>query len=44
LCLDTPENPRIDTAVVCQPSAELLDRALAGWQRFTGNGEEQPDA
>ncbi|WP_168714028.1 hypothetical protein [Streptomyces sp. A1136] len=44
LCLDTPDDPRIDTAVVYQPSADLLERAHAGWQRFTGSGEDEPDA
>ncbi|MET8298484.1 hypothetical protein ABZW02_31225 [Streptomyces sp. NPDC005180] len=34
LSLDTPDGSDADTADLAPPSADLLDRALAGWQRF----------
>ncbi|MEU9148118.1 hypothetical protein [Streptomyces sp. NPDC048349] len=39
LSLDTPE--RLTAGVVArhEPSAELLDRALVGWERFIGGLE-----
>ncbi|MFD9306149.1 hypothetical protein ACFWCB_26430 [Streptomyces sp. NPDC060048] len=34
LSLDTPDRPQPDTAMVYLPSADLLDRAEAGFERF----------
>ncbi|MFF4498264.1 hypothetical protein [Streptomyces sp. NPDC001546] len=34
LSLDTPDGSDADTAELAPPSTDLLDRALAGWQRF----------
>ncbi|PWK61887.1 hypothetical protein BCL76_12525 [Streptomyces sp. CG 926] len=43
LSIDNPDETRLDMRTVGEPSAELLDRAMAGWERFTGADEEQPD-
>ncbi|MEU9250307.1 hypothetical protein AB0D66_00475 [Streptomyces sp. NPDC048270] len=39
LCIDTPEGLRAGCTAVPEPSAELLDRALVGWERFIGGLE-----
>ncbi|MFB6614027.1 hypothetical protein ACIGFK_36785 [Streptomyces sp. NPDC085524] len=44
LSIDTPDNPIHGLLAVHEPSAELLDRALVGWERFIGNAEEPADA
>ncbi len=44
LGIDTPDDPREQMARVPAPSAELLDRARMGWERFLGVLEEAPDA
>ncbi|MEU6756709.1 hypothetical protein [Streptomyces sp. NPDC046685] len=41
--IDSPEALGLGTRAVGEPSAELLDRAMVGWERFTGADEEQPD-
>ncbi|MFD4241944.1 hypothetical protein ACFWP3_10140 [Streptomyces sp. NPDC058525] len=43
LGLDTPDTPGVGIAAVRQPSAELLDRALVGFERFITSGEAQTD-
>lgn len=43
LSIDTPDNPVPGLFAVCEPSAELLDRALVGWERFIGKAEELSD-
>lgn len=43
LCIDTPDAPWAGLTAVSEPSAELLDRALVGWERFTGGVEEPSD-
>ncbi|MCX5016553.1 hypothetical protein OG765_37150 [Streptomyces sp. NBC_00555] len=43
LSIDTPDNPVPGPFAVCEPSAELLDRALVGWERFIGKAEEPSD-
>lgn len=37
LSIDTPDNPSARVASVVEPSAELLDRALVGWELFLGS-------
>ncbi|MEU6755781.1 hypothetical protein [Streptomyces sp. NPDC046685] len=44
LSLDTPDDIPWGVRTVGDPSAELLDRARIGWERFTGADEEQSDA
>ncbi|MEU6756986.1 hypothetical protein [Streptomyces sp. NPDC046685] len=44
LSLDTPDDVPSGVRAVREPSAELLDRARVGWERFTGTHEEQSDA
>ncbi|MFC9293466.1 hypothetical protein ACFTWH_04285 [Streptomyces sp. NPDC057011] len=43
LCIDTPDDPWAGPTVVSEPSAELLDRALVGWEHFIGSVEEPSD-
>ncbi|WP_405978726.1 hypothetical protein [Streptomyces sp. NBC_00158] len=43
LCLDTPDDPGFGLAEVPQPSADLLARALVGWQRFALTAREVSD-
>ncbi|MEU9035278.1 hypothetical protein AB0D45_10230 [Streptomyces sp. NPDC048352] len=35
LSLDTPDERGLGIAAVSHPSPDLLDRALAGWERFS---------
>ncbi|MFZ3473973.1 hypothetical protein ACODT3_06295 [Streptomyces sp. 4.24] len=42
--LDTPDDPHLGTAEMVEPSAGLLDRAQAGFARFTGMDEDPSDA
>lgn len=42
--IETPDDPYTRVATLSEPSVELLDRALAGWERFTGSQERQADA
>ncbi|MEU4731168.1 MULTISPECIES: hypothetical protein [unclassified Streptomyces] len=44
LSLDTPDDVLSGVRTMGEPSAELLDRARVGWERFTGADEEQSDA
>ncbi|AZM91423.1 hypothetical protein [Streptomyces sp. W1SF4] len=37
LSLDTPDDTTMGLAALPLPSADLLDRARAGWERFTGS-------
>ncbi|MCX5194940.1 hypothetical protein OOK31_13680 [Streptomyces sp. NBC_00249] len=39
--IDYAPSSRVAAAV--EPSADLLDRALAGWERFLDTFEEVPD-
>lgn len=43
LCIDTPDSPGPDPAEAREPSAELLDRALVGWERFLVSAGESSD-
>lgn len=43
LCLDTSDETGLGLAPVSRPSPELLDRALAGWERFLSTFGEAPD-
>ncbi|WP_328620736.1 hypothetical protein [Streptomyces sp. NBC_00354] len=45
LSIDTPDGYSRSwaTSSVGQPSAELLDRALTGWEQFTGSRGEPND-
>lgn len=44
LSIDTPDGPRPGLAAIPEPSQELLDRALVGWERFLRTtGEELSD-
>lgn len=45
LCIDTPDRPGPSPGLVevREPSADLLDRALVGWERFLASGEEPSD-
>ncbi|MET9320173.1 hypothetical protein ABZX75_08315 [Streptomyces sp. NPDC003038] len=43
LSLDTPDSVRWGVFTVGEPSQDLLDRAYAGWIRFTGADEESSD-
>ncbi|GAA0303193.1 hypothetical protein GCM10010302_47130 [Streptomyces polychromogenes] len=38
----TDEGPSLSMAVVRDPTPDLLDRALAGWERFLDSFEEPP--
>ncbi|MFJ6481609.1 MULTISPECIES: hypothetical protein [unclassified Streptomyces] len=41
LSIDTSDSPRPGVAAIPEPSQELLDRALVGWERFLRTtGEE----
>ncbi|WP_330296988.1 hypothetical protein [Streptomyces sp. NBC_00503] len=43
--IDTPDDPHgLGLAEVAEPSADLLDRAQAGWARFTGMDGDESDA
>ncbi|MFG2877421.1 hypothetical protein ACGFYU_20915 [Streptomyces sp. NPDC048337] len=44
LCIDTPDDPSPGLTPVPEPSADLLDRARVGWERFIGADEEPADA
>ncbi|MFE2323571.1 hypothetical protein ACFXD5_06555 [Streptomyces sp. NPDC059385] len=44
LAIETPDEPVTDLLAVSGPSAELLDRALVGWERFLGSTQEPTDA
>ncbi|MEW1635868.1 hypothetical protein AB0469_17535 [Streptomyces sp. NPDC093801] len=37
------EDPSVRAKAIHGPSIELLDRALAGWERFLDTFEEVPD-
>lgn len=41
--LDTPDDTRMGMAEVVEPSADLLDRAQAGWERFSGTDGGESD-
>ncbi len=43
LSLDTPDSAGFGLAAITQPSAELLDRALVGFERFTATTQAQSD-
>ncbi|MCJ1678112.1 hypothetical protein MTF65_12300 [Streptomyces sp. APSN-46.1] len=43
LSIDTPDDPSARVAPVVEPSADLLDRALVGWERFLGTALEVTD-
>ncbi|MGE7386432.1 hypothetical protein ACQKM2_13245 [Streptomyces sp. NPDC004126] len=43
LGLDTPDEPGSGLAEVPPPSADLLARAQAGWQRFVLTAREMSD-
>ncbi|MFD4244483.1 hypothetical protein ACFWP3_23240 [Streptomyces sp. NPDC058525] len=43
LSLDTPDGMSAGMVAVCPPSADLLDRALVGFERFAAAVEAQPD-
>ncbi|MFJ3876857.1 hypothetical protein ACIPW5_05305 [Streptomyces sp. NPDC090077] len=42
LGIDTPDDPHQWLAPVHEPSADLLDRAQVGWERFLGSAMEAP--
>jgi hypothetical protein len=41
--IDTPDDTPSGVRAVGEPSAELLDRALVGWERFTGTDTRPSD-
>lgn len=41
--LDLPDDPREWAAPMFEPSSELLDRALGGWERFLKASPAVPD-
>lgn len=43
LGIDTPDDPLVAVASVGGPSAELLDRARSGWERFLADASAVPD-
>lgn len=43
LSADTPDGIAQGVLTVREPSAELLDRALVGWERFIGGLEGASD-
>ncbi|MBT2542547.1 hypothetical protein J7E99_17945 [Streptomyces sp. ISL-44] len=43
LSADTPDSLARGVLTVREPSAELLDRAFVGWERFIGDLEEPSD-
>ncbi|MGW0392469.1 hypothetical protein ACWDYJ_16545 [Streptomyces sp. NPDC003042] len=43
LSIDTPDSVRWGVLTVGEPSAELLDRALVGWEHFTGADRKPSD-
>ncbi|MFB9594043.1 hypothetical protein [Streptomyces racemochromogenes] len=43
LSLDTPDGQTWGVRTIDEPSAELLSRAFAGWQRFTNSSREPSD-
>ncbi|WP_405979538.1 hypothetical protein [Streptomyces sp. NBC_00158] len=43
LSIDRPADSSARTAVLAEPNADLLDRALAGWERFLRTFEAAPD-
>ncbi|MGP3691684.1 hypothetical protein ACTVZO_44820 [Streptomyces sp. IBSNAI002] len=44
LSLDTPEGQCACIAAMSEPSAELLDRALVGFERFAATAQGESDA
>lgn len=40
---DTEEGRSVRAPVVAEPSGDLLDRALVGWERFLGTFEGASD-
>ncbi|WP_329391813.1 hypothetical protein OG625_40870 (plasmid) [Streptomyces sp. NBC_01351] len=44
LSIDTPDYLIPGLLAVREPSADLLNRALVGWERFIGNVEDLADA
>ncbi|MEU9144374.1 hypothetical protein [Streptomyces sp. NPDC048349] len=38
LGIDTPDNAQAGIRAVGEPGPDLLDRALAGWERFLATG------
>ncbi|MCX5381369.1 hypothetical protein [Streptomyces sp. NBC_00091] len=43
LSIETPDDPLAGVAAVAEPSADLLDRARRGWERFLGTCSEAAD-
>ncbi|MBT2544068.1 hypothetical protein J7E99_26030 [Streptomyces sp. ISL-44] len=43
LSIETEEPPFVRVAVVVGPGADLLDRALVGWERFLGTFDGASD-
>ncbi|MFI1284687.1 MULTISPECIES: hypothetical protein [unclassified Streptomyces] len=41
--VDTEDVPSVRVTARGEPSADLLDRALAGWERFLGTLQEASD-
>ncbi|MFD7262069.1 hypothetical protein [Streptomyces sp. NPDC059874] len=44
LSIDTSDNSIHGLLAVREPSADLLDRALVGWERFIGTAEDLANA
>jgi hypothetical protein len=43
LSIDLDDTPSVRVAAAVEPAADLLDRALAGWERFLDTFEAVPD-
>ncbi|MFD8982472.1 hypothetical protein [Streptomyces sp. NPDC059564] len=43
LGIDLGDTPSVRVAAVVEPAADLLDRALVGWERFLDTFEAFPD-
>lgn len=41
--VSTSDMPSVGVAALAEPSADLLDRALVGWERFLDTFEGVPD-
>ncbi|MFI8504635.1 hypothetical protein ACIGFK_39935 [Streptomyces sp. NPDC085524] len=41
--IDIPDDPGQSVVAIPEPSQELFDRALVGWERFTSVAEKPSD-